>query len=437
VKLELLKLENFRRFDALEIDFHPKLTVIIAENGQGKTSILDAATITLGTYVGAFGLGKDKRIDVKDARYLRLNNSPENEQQFPVRLTAKLSNLTKSVTRELKGTKNKTTIVDASELTGFGKQLKDDVQQLKETNLPLLAYYGTGRLWKNHKNVSRKAVLSESRSMGYEDCFSSASSFTQVQQWMLKAAFASWQQDGMSGYENSPLPEQVKGIKQAVEAVLACEGWGDFHYSVAHEELAMRHQSLGVLPVAFLSDGVRAMVAMVADIAWRCAKLNPHLGVHAQAEAEGVVFIDEVDIHLHPKWQQTVIASLTTVFPKIQFIVTTHSSLVLSTVPRECIRAIGENTYGEAVASIPISPSYGQPSGDILRGIMKVDSQPPIAEKEDLQTLTSLVDQGQYQSETVQDLLGLLSDKLGAQHPQLERVRRSIRRQEYLKDAEG
>lgn len=385
MKLESLGLENFRRFKKLDISFHPELTVIAARNGQGKTAVLDAATIVLGPFVGAFDLGKFKHISKKDARYHRKGRESESEQVFPVRVKASLSNLAAPVARELHGAKNRTTVKDANELSFFGKRLMHMVRNLESVSLPIVAYYGSGRLWNVHKNTSRKAVLSESRTMGYEDCFTSASSFTQVQQWMTKATFAELQQRQIDAYDGYNISDQIQGIRSAVNTVLGQEGWDGFHYSVQHEELAMTHRELGVLPVTMLSDGVRAMVSLAADMAWRCAKLNPWLGAQAQQETEGIVFIDEVDMHLHPKWQQSVVGSLRSAFPKVQFVMTTHSPQVLSTVKSESIRLLrgerdeetGETSFN---AQIPAVQSRGTASSEILAELQGVDPIPGVEE---------------------------------------------------------
>jgi len=268
--------------------------------------------------------------------------------------------------------------------------------------------------------------------MGYEDCFSSASSFTQVQQWMTKATFAVLQQKNMDAYEGYTLADQIEGIQNTVDKVLQNEGWSGFHYSVQHEELAMTHSDMGVLPVSQLSDGVRAMVSLVADMAWRCAKLNPKMGAHAQQQTQGIVFIDEVDMHLHPEWQQTVIQTLREAFPLIQFVVTTHSPQVLSTIRRDNIRVIQSHASGDATAEPPLARTYGEPSNTVLQGVMFVDPQPPVAEKKDLQRLTELVDQGLYESSEATDLMARLVKTLGEEHPQLTRLQRSIERQKAL-----
>ena len=433
--LEKLTLSNFRHFKKLEVDFHPELTVLVAKNGQGKTSILDAATIALGTFVGAFDLGKGNHVSNKDARYHRGQNSMENEQMFPVFLEAKLSNLKSSISRSLNSVGGRTTTREASELTDYGKDLMKQVRNLEDVSLPVMAYYGSGRLWNTHKNRSRKAVLSESRTMGYEDCFSSASSFTQVQQWMSKASFAVIQQQQIKNYKDYKLSEQIEGIKKTVDIVLQEEGWSNFHYSFSHEELSMTSEELGVLPVSMLSDGVRAMVSMVADLAWRCAKLNPHKGAKAQQETSGIVFIDEVDMHLHPGWQQRVVGSLQKAFPKVQFILTTHSPQVLSTVDSKSIRLIEHNQDPEteewiSTAKEPVMQSKGSLSSDVMNALQYVDPNPPVKEADWLSRYRVLIETGKHESEEGKELAEKIRKHFGESHQEWKGCQSLIRAQE-------
>lgn len=425
MNLETLKVTNFRRFEHLEVSFHPELTVLAARNGQGKTSILDAAAIALGTFVGAFDLGTAKHIAQADARYQRLPGHSDSEQVFPVRLEATLKSMDKPVIRELLGAKGRTTIKHASALTGLGKKLMKQVQALESVPLPLLAYYGSGRLWNAHKNMSRKSVLSESRTLGYEDCFSSASSFTQVQQWMTKATFAALQQQSMEVYQGHKIADQIKGIQNTVDTVLSSDGWSGFHYSVQHEELAMTHEELGVLPVSMLSDGVRAMVSLVADMAWRCTKLNPQMGADASKKTAGIAFIDEVDMHLHPKWQQTVIGSLRSAFPNVQFIVTTHSPQVLSTVKSESIRLVRSELDREtgkfiSQAVIPTMQSRGVASNDVMAELQGTDAVPNVEEAKWLHEYKKLITSNQLtpeQNNRKQTLMNDIIIHFGEDHP--------------------
>jgi predicted ATP-binding protein involved in virulence len=426
--IKKLYFSNFRRFDTLEIDFHNKLTVIVARNGHGKTTVLDAVTIALGTFVGAFDLGAAKHMSTNDARYVRHQKRLESEQQYPVTIKAcfsvqKVSDY--NIIRELTSKKSRTTTKNATVLTNYGKSLMQKVRDLQDEMLPIVAYYGSGRLWNAHKNMSRKSVLSESRSMGYEDCLSPASNFKQVQQWMAKATYAVMQQQEMREYEDNKLPEQVEGIKAAVNSVLKYDGWKNFHYSLSYEELTMYHDDLGILPVSLLSDGVRAMVSLTADLAWRCAKLNPHLGMNAPAETPGIVLIDEVDIHLHPAWQQRVINSLQTIFKNIQFIVTTHSPQVLSTVPSESIRLLKYDT--DMVAMKPSIQSRGVTSADVMASLMDTDPIPDVAEANWLSEYKSLIQQNIYETEQAKELRQKLNKHFGEQHQEIFECERLIR----------
>ena len=81
---------------------------------------------------------------------------------------------------------------------------------------------------------------------------------------------------------------------------------------------------------------------MVADIAWRCVTLNPHLGPAATHETSGVVLIDELDLHLHPRWQRHVVGDLRRAFPRLQFIVTTHSPFIVQSMKPEEVLSLDD-----------------------------------------------------------------------------------------------
>jgi predicted ATP-binding protein involved in virulence len=222
----------------------------------------------------------------------------------------------------------------------------------------------------------------------------------------------------------SPL---LKAVQQAVNSVLAHTKWQNLYYVENLQDAVLEHPQLGTQPLSRLSDGLRTTIGLVADLALRAVQLNPHLGENAARETEGIVMIDEVDMHLHPQWQQMILPDLMRTFPKVQFIVTTHSPQVLSTVKRENIRLLSL-----AQGTEPLAMSYGEPSGNVLQSVMLVDPQPPVPEKRDLQTLTALVDQGHYEDGATRDLQSRLTVALGEQHPQLQRLQRSITRQKML-----
>jgi predicted ATP-binding protein involved in virulence len=412
--LKSLRLKNFRRFDQLEVSFHHQLTVIVACNGQGKTSILDAVTIALGTFVGAFDLGKIKHMENNCARFARLADSPYNEQNYPVRIEASFGEPEMNICRELTGPKSKTTVKDAAQLTAYGKSLQLMVRGPERAPLPVVAYYGVGRLWKSpKKNVMRKNLLSASRTLGYEDCLLPASNFTLVQEWMAQTTYQKLQQLEMpEALRGADKEIPIKIIQNAVNLALKDEGWSSFHYSLSYGELSMQHPETGTLPVSLLSDGVRAMVSLVADLAFRCVYLNGFIGQAGDPikESKGIVLIDEVDIHLHPAWQQRVIHSLLELFPKIQFIVTSHSPQLLTTVKPESIRSLTFDN-GHAAVKEDFQFSEGAEAQLLLEEILGVNARPPkLSVVQTLNNYLALVSQDRWDSEEAMKLREILDN---------------------------
>jgi predicted ATP-binding protein involved in virulence len=429
MSIETLYLRDFRCFADFVMDFDENLTVLVAPNGQGKTAILEAISIVLGTFVGAFDLGKAKHIERTDARY-GSRTGLQSEQRYPVSIAAdlKLSDgRLISVRRELSGPKNKSTIKEAAALTQYGKELQSQIRQEVPTTLPVVAYYSTGRLWKAH-NLSTRKWLTASRSLGYEDCLSSASSFTQVQAWIAKATLAQLQTPQDS------LAQALRSIQGAVNQALGSEGWQNFHYNLSYEDLVMQKGEQEILPVSLLSDGTRTMISLIADLAFRCVCLNGLSGLDSPLNSPGIVMIDEIDLHLHPHWQQRVIHSLRQAFPKIQFIVTTHSPQVLSTVDRTAIRLLSQTSDDDLLtmhSETPNLQTQGVSSSDILAQVMGVDPVPDEAAARWLSEYKALIQQNQQEAELAQSLRQQLDRHFGSEHPAIVECDRLIRFQAF------
>ncbi len=453
LNLQKLRLHDYRCFKSIDIEFHQQLTVLVAANGAGKTSILDAIAVAFGPYIGAFDEAVGKHFESSDIRLAQIRKTATNEMEYApkgVRLEAtgfipgSASDIINNEhiptvwRRALTSpSKAKTTIKDAKDLIDYGKRMQEAVRTPgNNVLLPLVAYYGTGRLWQQKKFMANNKLGRTSRTIGYADCLDPASSYKTFAAW-----FRYWSLNAkdlqLKEQANTPAYEEFAGyiasVKSAVDTCLKPADWKNLEYSFKLDTLVAHHDQHGELPVELLSDGIRNMIGMVADIAFRATKLNGQLGAQAAAKTPGIVLIDEVDMHLHPEWQQVVLQSLTRAFPVIQFIVTTHSPQVLSTVKRENIRIIGPDTSGNIIAEPPLVMTYGEPSGVVLHSVMMVDPQPPVSEKADLQHLTELVDQGNYDNDQAKKLMQSLINALGDQHPQLQRLQRSIQRQKVLK----
>ncbi len=325
MKIHEITLHNFRNFSEKKFKLQDQFTLLIGENGTGKTAILDA----LAVGAGALSLG----IGAMDARYIRtdearrvtyqLGQVPNVEPQYPVSITCQgtLNNKKLNWTRSVNGIGGRTTRQKAKQIAEVAKQLQKNVEFGMEVVLPVIAYYPTGRLWlqKNEKGV--ETLSPDSRTQGYIDCLDRASNEKLLMRWFKTMELAQLQ-------DRKP----VTVLSAAKAAIQNCmENWHKVRWDLKSDELVAESDDERLLPFRMLSDGVRNMLAMVVDIAYRMAMLNPHLGINA-LDAPGLVLIDEIDLHLHPSWQRRVVEDLRRTFPNIQFVATTHSPFIIQSM---------------------------------------------------------------------------------------------------------
>jgi predicted ATP-binding protein involved in virulence len=408
MKLKNVQISNFRCFESLSIDLDEQLTVLVAKNGQGKSSVLDAIRIGLWSFVSGFDLARNpasdsaNNINIDDIRMLKMSDGQMARQLSPPTQITLTSNSwlypvdnsllplesipiswSRFRTSEAKGTKTKDD-ENAKGMKNIASILQNKVRNLNyEPSLSLFVfgYYGTGRLWSQKRLTEKKKKHDASfymRLFGYRDCLDPSSSYKHFADWFTWISECYWEErfkqedKGLSPDTHSKWKDTILVVQQAIDDVLQETGWHSLEYSVTHEKsLILKHDEQGILKVEMLSDGIRGVLAMVGDIAYRCIKLNPHLGINAVKETRGIVMIDEVDMHLHPAWQQTILGNLIKAFPKIQFIVTTHSPQVISTVSSHQIRILDDGQVHSAEAG-----TQGAEASRILRRIFEVDPRP-------------------------------------------------------------
>jgi predicted ATP-binding protein involved in virulence len=421
-----LHIQNFRRFEDLTVAFEEDLTVLVARNGQGKSSILDAIRVLIGPFVGAFDYGVSNGFDPLDCRRSVSPDSDRVKEHWPIRAEGNIVLRDLPVTglkykeikvaRELGGVKRKTTIKEAADLIEQGRNYQSCIHSgLTESwfILPVVAHYGPGRLWKLHKDTTGKKVLTLNRSYGYQDCLSTASNFKQAQEWLGRATLAKFQQ--IERGEPDEWGRRINSIQSAVDAALEAEGWSGFQYSYDFEELSMFHPEHGRLPVRAMSSGVQAVVSLIVDLAFRCLRLNSVHAEDALSISYGMVMIDEIEQHLHPGWQQRILPSIRKIFPNIQFIVATHSSEVLSTVESHQIRILRDN---KCYAAPP--GALGAESQRLLQDVLGLkDARPPIPAVNELKEYLALVDQEQWDSNRAKELRAILDTRYQGYEPSL------------------
>lgn len=445
--LQSIQLQNYRCFSDLTVELDKYMTVLVANNGAGKTTVLDAIAVSLSAFVGAFHNGKRYGIS-KDDVLLKIMDTEilEMEAQYPSILTCNGLILGEAADweRRMNTPHSYNTFKEAKQVIEIGERLQTSIatEENGDVVLPVIAYYGTGRLWAQKKITVNKVFSSEfySRTSGYLDCLDPASSYKYFVDWLRYTSKAHNQlrdqnieKFGEQALQmETPYQALLKGVGSSVDVCLAETGWHNLRFSSIHGQPIIEHPKYGVLAVNQLSDGIRNMIAMIADIAYRAVRLNKQFKEKAPLQSPGIVLIDEVDMHLHPSWQQNVLAHLRKAFPHMQFVVTTHSPQVLSTIPSENIRLLTENIDGKTIAAKPIAESYARTNADVLETVMKVSPMPKVKESADLERYRQIIEQGVWNSPKAQQLRQKLEDALGKNHAELIRLDTVKRRRELL-----
>ena len=430
MRLKNIVIKNFRCFEKVSIDFDEHITLIVGKNGAGKTALLDAVAVSISSFLLGIDGTVSRSILKDDARYEfhDLNGTIDPQHQFPVSIESKgdcLGEQDKKWLRALNSENGKTTIKDASQLTDIAKKTQNKIMKGdKSLILPLISYYGTGRLYAQKREKRNIDSLTEfKRQVGYVDCMAAESNEKLMLNWFQIQTMKSLQQQQKTGMIERPLllATVEKAICKSYERISGSKKAGIFFDLDTHRimlEFETENGDAKKFAMDEMSDGYKNTLSMIGDIAYRMAVLNPMLGDKVLSETPGIVLIDEIDLHLHPKWQQSILNDLNEIFPNIQFIVTSHAPAVINSVPKEQIRILDN---GEIY--MPAAQTYGRDANSILREVMQVSDRPaPVKKRMDL--FYTYMDEKKYQE--ADKVLKEIENIVGATDPDVAAARTSL-----------
>ena len=336
MRLKQATIKNLRLFGNSEqrivFSEDKNITVFLGDNGAGKTSILYGLSVILSNFFRAFpGIGIKNFTD----RDVRIVNATRLADYLQVGIDLSVPQQNEPITayQNRKGDSSDTPKSYLSELNAYGNAMKEKLDNNECVEMPILAYYGTERGQIDSPERRRDFNTVFPRWDAYTDALEPSTNFKRFFTW----------------YERNEDEERRKKLE------LMDFGYRSFVLEVVRRALNQvdrkyRNPRVLTSPLRFvmddisnneqqkeirieqMSDGFRIMVAMIADIAARMAEVNPSIGCSGLSnvlETPGIVFIDEIDLHLHPLWQRKVLRQLNSIFPNVQFIVTTHSPNVV------------------------------------------------------------------------------------------------------------
>jgi predicted ATP-binding protein involved in virulence len=428
MKVTKLNLTNFRdaRDFSIELNPKPNVNVFVGVNGSGKSTVLDAIAIMLSWAVnrinrsGASGrpIVESDITNGKSTSSIQLSCEAEGRT-----IEWKLSKVRKGyVASEGKS--------DLQELNDYTKRIQSKISESSEkVNLPLFVYYPVNRAV---VEIPLKIRVRHTFDLlaAYDDALSSGANFRTFFEWFRERE--DLENENMryrSQSTFSDLDPQYQFPDPQLEAVRSAltEFLPDFSdFTIRRSPLRMEVKKNGKhLTVNQLSGGELILIAMIGDLARRMAIANPDSTKPLQGS--GIVLIDEIDLHLHPRWQRIIVHKLLEIFPNCQFIISTHSPHVITHVQPESLFLL-EQTDSGIMARKP-NESYGKNVDRVLEDLMGLETTRPDEVDSDLNRIFKTIDAGKLEEARRQ--ITNLMQKIGAD-PELVKAEVLIKRRELI-----
>lgn len=336
MRISELTIKNFRALEGEHIfRFSSNITLIAGVNGRGKTAILDALVLCLSRLVPKISPSKARKVafkisDISLGFDKALINIKANCAGFPVDFSTDFTNDKIEFVTSLPQS------VRIAISSAYGDPSSGDDQA------PLAVFYSTDRASFKIPRLLPSIVL-DGQSMAYNQAL--VSRLIDYKDLMYRYRYANSERASFGSHI-------IDAINTAITRFMS--DFGNLRVETEPSLQLVINKGEKVIDIKQLSDGERSFVALISDLGRRLALANPDLA--NPLLGAGVVLIDEIELHLHPKWQLELLENLRTIFPNIQFIVTTHSPYIIQTAREgELISLDGEVTvdpYGKSLEEV-------------------------------------------------------------------------------------
>ena len=403
-RLREIHVDNYRCFDELRLSLEEDATVLFAENGGGKTAVLTALAMGLAV----FQRGSPKILKLAARRDPRMRTLDEKGRREPVG-ECKVT-WTADVGERGSVSWSTTTRPASGRTTNQHQPILEALEQVRVPGdrWPLFAWYGVDRLGRG-RSGRRKVERTGDRWEAYASALDPNLDEAPLLQWLQDEILG----DVVRRHQKEPERFFDRVVMEATAR--ATPGVKNAWYDPVAQGPVVRFEHGHVAPWSELSDGYHVFIALVTDIARRAVMLNEADGAEAPARVEGVVLIDELDLHLHPRWQRVALPGLRCAFPRLQFVVTTHSPQVLSSAENRQVRRLFDGRLQEGQVFVE-----SRDTNAIMREYMLTEDR-SLEGTDALRVLHDCIDQGRR--EKAEELYKELLARWGDLDPDLIRAK--------------
>jgi len=431
MRIDRLQIQSFKRFESQELKLNPQFTLLVGDNGVGKTTLLDALAVAAGVW-----LVKPPDSTLTNSRRqilpgeIRIEPVGKGDRmQFverkpvEVRAIGEIAGQEVEWARRIDERSSQTSNAGAREALQIIESVYRRDTDGANVVCPVVAYYGAGRAWlpSNKRSPKAKQNGPARRWDAFYDCLEERIRLADLQTWFQRELFAYVERAG----------SWRPGFEVVKQAILQCiPGGEDVWFQGDRGEIVVAIAG-NAQPFGNLSAGQQMMVALVADIAIKAVTQNAfllpadHLGEADRPlprllrETPGLVLIDEIDVHLHPKWQRRVANDLKAIFPAMQFVATTHSPQTIGEVPPEQIRLLRDDG-----CILKPSVAFGVDSNWILDHVMDHATSRDPDIKSLLDRIEDLMEDGDLK--TAEQTLDKVRNCVGGEDGEIIRLQSSL-----------
>ena len=423
MKIKKINLENYRGAQSLPLMFDQKINVFYGVNGSGKSTVLDAIAIMLSWAVSRIRHAGASGRQIVEADIM----NGKSVAKIDLVIEEGDKTISWRLVKKRKGRKAANNKSNLQELNGFAEELQGMISESAErVNLPLFAYYPVNRavldIPLRIREKHRFNLLA-----AYDDSLTSGANFRTFFEWFrVREDLENENRKYIDVFikpDDFQFPDpQLETVRKALTLFLP-----EFsNFSVRRNPLRMEVvKNEKRLTVNQLSDGEKCLIALVGDLARRMAIANPVLNDPLQGN--GIVLIDEIDLHLHPTWQRMIIPKLIDVFPDCQFVVSTHSPHIITHV--QTVNLFLLKQTDEGMKAEKPNESYGKNVDRILEDLMGLTTTRPEQVDDRLHNIFLTIKDGELNNARQQ--IETLKQEIG-EDPELVKAEVLIKRKEII-----